>query len=147
MTKTSLYKSCYELADIAREAQALAPFLSKCPKLMLYAPMGSGKTTLSLAIMQALGHKEQGSSPSFSLVNSYALPQGQEAYHIDLYRLNSSEEALDIGIEDMLYDAHICLIEWPELIEAYLPPSYLALYLQVQDDGQRRLELYQVELG
>ncbi len=77
--------------------------------------IGAGKTTLIQRICSHFNVEDEVTSPSYSLVNEY---HGNEIiYHIDLYRLKSIEEALDIGIEEYLFSHHYCFIEWPSLIE------------------------------
>jgi tRNA threonylcarbamoyladenosine biosynthesis protein TsaE len=79
--------------------------------------MGAGKTTLIKAISQALGATGDFSSPTYSLVNEYTIAHSlKKIYHLDLYRLRSMQEALDIGIGDYLFNGDHCFIEWPGLI-------------------------------
>ena len=124
---------------------ALLASLGERRKIALYGEMGAGKTTLVRAMGQHLGVRENIASPTFSLVNqySYAAPDGTTAlfHHLDLYRLNTAQEALDIGIEDMLYDPWLCVIEWPQLVEAMLPNDAALLRIEVLDETQRRIVL------
>ncbi|MBL7943166.1 MAG: tRNA (adenosine(37)-N6)-threonylcarbamoyltransferase complex ATPase subunit type 1 TsaE [Flavobacteriales bacterium] len=83
---------------------------------LLYGEMGAGKTTFVRAVCRVLGAGEA-SSPTFSLVNEYSLPGGGRIFHLDLYRLKSLAEALDIGIEEYLAGDATLFIEWPGLIE------------------------------
>ncbi|MFM2267355.1 MAG: hypothetical protein RL757_796 [Bacteroidota bacterium] len=96
-------------------------------KILLYGEMGAGKTTFARAFAKQLGASSEAQSPTFSLVNSYFLSKngqhtggGDILHHLDLYRLKSLEEALDIGIEDILFDSNYCLIEWAQIIEPLL---------------------------
>ncbi|MEM6723375.1 MAG: tRNA (adenosine(37)-N6)-threonylcarbamoyltransferase complex ATPase subunit type 1 TsaE, partial [Bacteroidota bacterium] len=84
-------------------------------KFAFYGDLGAGKTTLIQRICQQLNSTDNVSSPTFSLVNEYDYPDGM-IFHMDLYRLNSIEEALDIGIEGYLDSGHYCFIEWPAVI-------------------------------
>ena len=119
----------YKLAELPQVAAQILPLLQAHRKWVLEAEMGAGKTTLAAAICRALGSRDEASSPTFALINRYDLPQGQWLHHLDLYRLQSTEEALALGIEDILYDQGYALIEWPGLIEAYLPAGCLRLRL------------------
>ncbi len=101
--------------------------------------MGAGKTTLIQAILNNLGIQELNGSPTYSLVNVYETAHKEVVYHFDLYRLNLPQEALDIGIEDMLYGTGRCLIEWPEIIEDLLPDETIWFNLSILDDNQNRL--------
>ncbi len=97
--------------------------------LALYGELGSGKTHLVKGIARALGiAPESVSSPTFTLVHEYTGPVGT-LYHMDLYRLKHPEEFEAIGYEDYFYGPGITVIEWPERVEAYLPPHTLSLEL------------------
>ena len=103
--------------------------------------LGAGKTTLIKALIRSLGIRSQGSSPSFSLVNLYENEQVR-VYHCDLYRLESYEEALDIGLEDYLADEDSwCFIEWPEIVEFLLPRPYQLIKLRQNKDGQHYINM------
>ena len=130
----------FGFADLQEIGQKLAPFVRKSPKVFLSGEMASGKTTLTKAIVKALGSDQEVSSPSFSLVNEFDLPEAPYILrHIDLYRLNNIEESLEIGIEDYLFDPSICIIEWPELIEPIAPENVLRLNLTVLPNNHRKL--------
>ena len=113
-------------------------------KLMLYGEMGAGKTTFTKAFCDFLGVTDSTSSPTFSIVNEYELTNGKVFRHLDLYRLKKLEEALDIGIEDMLLDDSYCFIEWAELIEPILPPNVhrLRISLSAENPNSRVIEFF-----
>ena len=98
-------------------------------------PVGAGKTTFIQAICRQLGVTEAVSSPTFALVNEYAGP----VYHLDLYRLEHIEEALDIGIEDLLYDPFYCVIEWPQIIEDLLPEDSAKIEIEISGENSRKM--------
>lgn len=107
----------------------------------LYGPMGAGKTTLIKAMVKELGAVDVGSSPTFGLVNEYHNANGDLlAYHFDFYRINSLEEALDIGLEDYFATDVYIFIEWPEKIEDLLPETYHKVSLYFIDENTRRIE-------
>lgn len=101
------------------------------------AEMGTGKTTFINVVLAAMGIKETEGSPTYSLVNVYDSPMFGRVYHMDVYRLKSEEEALDFGIEEMLYGGGICLIEWPEKIAGLLPENTIWVYIRKNDDETR----------
>lgn len=96
---------------------------------VLKGEMGAGKTALVKALVKALGLPVAVSSPTFSLVNEY-ISDANTVYHIDLYRLDNMEEALEMGIEDYLHSGKWVFIEWPELIETIIPKPYLCILLE-----------------
>jgi tRNA threonylcarbamoyladenosine biosynthesis protein TsaE len=96
--------------------------------ICLNGNLGAGKTTLTQIIARNLGVDEYVNSPSFSLMNTY---NGKYTiHHYDLYKLNSVEDVLDIGIEDYLYTEDVVIIEWAEKIEEILPDERIDIELQ-----------------
>lgn len=105
------------------------------------ADMGAGKTTFILALLRSMGIENPDGSPTYSLVNTYDSPMFGRIYHFDMYRIESEEEAYDIGIEEMLYGDATCLIEWPEKIKELLPDNVIWSYIRVNQDGSRTLTI------
>lgn len=113
----------------------------KNPRVVcLHGKMGAGKTTLVKALVAELGAADAGSSPTFALINNYASETHGTIYHLDLYRLNHAAEALDIGIEDIIYENVWCFIEWSEKVEHLLPENAAQIKIEVRDDGLRTIE-------
>ncbi|MDX2361494.1 MAG: tRNA (adenosine(37)-N6)-threonylcarbamoyltransferase complex ATPase subunit type 1 TsaE [Crocinitomicaceae bacterium] len=105
------------------------------------AEMGAGKTTFIIALLKAMGISEVDGSPTYSLVNVYDSQMFGRIYHFDLYRIENETEALDIGIEEMLYSDAICFIEWPEKIESLLPDNVIWSYIRRNEDNTRTLTI------
>lgn len=84
--------------------------------LLLKGNLGAGKTTFTQFLLKNLGSEDEVNSPTYSIVNEYNSPKGK-IYHFDLYRLKNIEEVYDIGIEEYLDNAFLCIIEWPEVYE------------------------------
>ncbi len=102
------------------------------------APMGAGKTTFITALCRALGVREDAvSSPTFAIVNEYRAASGDSIYHFDFYRLDKAEDALDIGFYEYTDSGCLCLMEWPENIEAILPEETLRVSIEVAGDESR----------
>ena len=99
----------------------------------LSGKLGSGKTTLARAIIRnACNGVGDIPSPTFNLVQSYEVFTGFEIWHLDLYRLNSIEEAMMLGLEEALIE-HCCIIEWPDLIKQMIPPHSIHIQLDFED--------------
>ena len=109
--------------------------------LLFYGQMGVGKTTLIKEICKQLGVLDTISSPTFSLVNEYQASKKEKVFHFDFYRITDEEEALDMGIEDYLYNNDWCLIEWPENIENLLPLDAVEIHLSLLNDEERNIQL------
>lgn len=84
--------------------------------LLLKGNLGAGKTTFTQFLLKTLGSKDEVSSPTYAIVNEYRSPRGK-IFHFDLYRMKSVEEVFDIGMDEYLDDAFLCIIEWPEIYE------------------------------
>ncbi|SDS04628.1 tRNA threonylcarbamoyladenosine biosynthesis protein TsaE [Polaribacter sp. KT25b] len=129
--------SLENLKEIAKEIIASA----KNKTLLFYGQMGVGKTTLIKEICKQLGVLDTISSPTFSLVNEYQTSKKDKVFHFDFYRITDEEEALDMGIEEYLYNNDWCLIEWPENIENLLPLEAVEIHLSILEDGGRNIQL------
>ena len=100
--------------------------------------MGAGKTTFIKAIGEELGVLETVNSPSFAIINEYVSDTtGETIYHFDFYRINSIQEAINIGAEDYFNSGSLCFIEWPEKVEPLLPGDTVWVDIVEQEDGSR----------
>jgi tRNA threonylcarbamoyladenosine biosynthesis protein TsaE len=99
--------------------------------------MGAGKTTFIVSLLKARGVEDIEGSPTYSLVNTYDSVAFGRINHFDLYRLNSEEEAFDIGIEELLYCGDYCFIEWPSKIENLLPENTIWVRISVNEANER----------
>jgi tRNA threonylcarbamoyladenosine biosynthesis protein TsaE len=94
--------------------------------------LGAGKTTLVQAICRGIGAGVPATSPTYALVHQYESPAGP-VYHVDCYRLRSSKEARDLGLDDILLQRVILLVEWPEHAGHMMPP--LDRYFMLSHDS------------
>lgn len=112
-----------------------------------YGEMGAGKTTFIGKLCRALGVEDDlANSPSFSIINEYRSDTTAELiYHFDLYRLENIDDALEIGVEDYFDSGALCLLEWPERIEALLPDDTVKVHITVNPDESRTLTIEKPE--
>ncbi len=129
------------LADLSRAAKLFLDTVGDGKIFAFEAEMGVGKTTFITALLKAMGIKEVDGSPTYSLVNCYESDMFGKIYHFDLYRINDEEEALDIGIEEMLYSDDVSLIEWPQKIPNLLPDHVIWSYIRRNEDNTRTLTI------
>lgn len=129
----------YNLHDIAAAAERLLKAFPGKKVYALHGGMGSGKTTLVSQMCRVLGVPGAVSSPTFPIINQYALPGGEPVFHIDLYRLSGAEEAVAAGVEEALFSGNYCFVEWPELARGILPDDAVQVYITVVSETEREL--------
>lgn len=130
-------ESTDDLPKIARN------ILSKAGDFRLFAfygNMGVGKTTIILQLIQILGVKDPGSSPTFSIVNEYRDISNKPVYHFDFYRIESVEEVYDIGYEEYFFSNAYCFMEWPEKIEELLPYETVKIFIN-EEESVRKIKV------
>jgi len=113
----------------------LAACLSESILIYLSGDLGAGKTTLTRAMLRALGISDHIKSPTFSMVECYERDK-QPLYHIDLYRLTNPEELEYLGLQDLMGTNAIIMIEWPERAGDYLPKADVHCYLSFHKEGR-----------
>ena len=129
----------YELNEIAQAAQAFIDAMDGRRIFAFYGTMGAGKTTFIRALCRALGVEDTVTSPTFAIVNEYATSEGEPIYHFDFYRIRRLSEAYDMGCEEYFQSGHLCLIEWPELVEDALPEETVRVTIETLPDGRRSI--------
>ena len=125
-----------ELSDLAatqRFGRLLAAQLQAGDVIALSGALGAGKSALARAIIQAVDPTEDDvPSPTFTLVQHYALADGTPLWHLDLYRIDDAEDAMALGLDDAFIDA-VCLIEWPDRLKKFMPKTNLSIHLYATD--------------
>lgn len=131
------------LEQLPQAAERFVELLDQGTVVAFKGDMGAGKTTFIRQLAETLGvDPEEANSPSFSIINEYRSDTTAELiYHFDLYRLESLEEAFEIGVEDYLDSGALCLIEWPDRIEDILPEDTVRVEITEQPDGTRLLTM------
>jgi tRNA threonylcarbamoyladenosine biosynthesis protein TsaE len=116
-------------------AQWLADPVNSADKALVYlhGELGAGKTTLVRGILRGLGHTGAVKSPTYTLLEPY---DAQALYHFDLYRIADSRELEFIGMDDLLAENVVKVVEWPERGGDRLPRPDVEVYLEV--DGKAR---------
>jgi ATPase, YjeE family len=109
----------------------------------LIGDLGAGKTAFAQGVGEVLGVEGPMTSPTFTLRHEYVGRDGTgvktRLVHMDLYRLQHPEEAEIIGIEDALAEDAVCLIEWPEIAEDYLPEDRLEVEILGSGESPREI--------
>ena len=131
--KTSSAEETIELG------KKIGKLLKKGDIIAMQGTLAAGKTTITKGIAAALGITETITSPTFCLISEY---QGtMPLYHMDVYRLDGTEDFINLGTDDMLYGDGVSIIEWSEKIMDELPKSTIVLKITPQDNGSRLIEI------
>lgn len=111
---------------------SLAPTLLPGDVLSLAGDLGAGKTTFVQGLAGGLGVHDRVTSPTFTLIHEY---DGRyPIVHLDVYRLDSIQEVLDLGFEELLEPGGILVVEWGEAVLPLLPRRYLEIDIRRVED-------------
>ena len=127
------------LASIDIVAEEFIAMLGTKRVVAMSGEMGAGKTTFIQALCRALGVSQTVNSPTFALINEYFTAGKESIFHFDLYRIETSEELLDIGYEDYFYSGAWCFIEWPEKAPELIPEEAIKVKINALDDESRQI--------
>jgi tRNA threonylcarbamoyladenosine biosynthesis protein TsaE len=120
----------------------LAKMLPDRGVVLLIGELGAGKTTLAQGIVEGRGTAtaEDVSSPTFTLIHEYGEPVG--VYHIDLYRLNTLDEARRLGLEDLFDQPVLVLVEWGERFPELLPDQRVEVKVSHKGEETRLVQVH-----
>lgn len=127
------------LEEIGPVAEKLLDYAGPLRVWLFEGDLGAGKTTFIKALCDKLKVEDNVSSPTFALINEYETTEGELVYHLDLYRIKSEEEALDIGILEYFETDNYCFIEWPSKIPNLIPGEHLKIEIQSLSNSKRQL--------
>ncbi|NNE31168.1 MAG: tRNA (adenosine(37)-N6)-threonylcarbamoyltransferase complex ATPase subunit type 1 TsaE [Winogradskyella sp.] len=129
----------YELEELNSVANKVLEYLNS-KVIVINGMMGAGKTTLINALIKAMNSEDVATSPTFSIVNEYRLPNDR-VYHFDFYRIETIEEAYNFGVEDYLNTDNWIFIEWAERVEELVPLDAQKIDIEILEDNKRTLKL------
>ena len=136
-----IFTAEYSLEDIEEVCRNLLPHLLG-QKVLFYAPMGAGKTTLIKNLLKNLDVEGNVQSPTFAIVNEYYSRNIKDyIYHFDLYRIENEQELTQIGFEDYLDAERMVFIEWAERLDVFKPQKALSIEIEIIDSNSRILRL------
>jgi len=124
----------------------IAHFLIPGSVVALTGTLGSGKTLLAKGIAKGLGIEEEITSPTYTIINEYKLPD-TNLYHIDAYRLNNDKEFEDIGGVDIVHSKNISVIEWSCRIANSLPLEAINISIEITGITSRLIKITGLELA
>ena len=131
----------HSVTETENVAARLAPTLSPGSCIALHGNLGAGKTQFVRGLVKGLGGDGRAvSSPTFVLLNVYPTPT-LAVYHLDAYRVGGPEDFEAIGFPELLEQGGIVVVEWPERVEALIPPTALHVHITTRSKQTRRIDL------
>ncbi len=135
MTETGAQRRIGDEEAMVRLGAEVAARCAGIHRIYLHGELGSGKTTLVRGLLRGLGFHGVVRSPTFTLIEPYELA-GRAVYHFDLYRLDDAEELEFLGAREYLEGNGLCLVEWAERGEGFLPAPDMDVIIRKVNDGR-----------
>ena len=114
----------------------------KSLKIFLFTgQVGSGKTTMIKSFTKKLSVNNNTSSPTFNIINEYKDDNKKSIYHLDLYRLKSINDLVEIGFEEYINSGNYCFIEWPEIADSFFVDKYISINISINSKNSRDIDI------
>tara|TARA_B100000683_G_C12472722_1_gene548333 strand:+ start:75 stop:494 length:420 start_codon:yes stop_codon:yes gene_type:complete len=114
----------------------------KSLKIFLFTgQVGSGKTTMIKSFTKKLSVNNNTSSPTFNIINEYKDDNKNSIYHLDLYRLKSINDLVEIGFEEYINSGNYCFIEWPEIADSFFVDKYISINISINSKNSRDIDI------
>ena len=114
----------------------------KSLKIFLFTgQVGSGKTTMIKSFSKKLSVINNTSSPTFNIINEYKDNNKKTIYHLDLYRLKSINDLVEIGFEEYINSGNYCFIEWPEIADSFFVDKYISINISINSKNSRDIDI------
>ena len=114
----------------------------KSLKIFLFnGQVGSGKTTMIKSFTKKLSVNNNTSSPTFNIINEYIDDNKKSIYHLDLYRLKSINDLVEIGFEEYINSGNYCFIEWPEIADSFFIDKYISINISINSKNSRDINI------
>ena len=144
MSKLNLEYESFKAEDTREFAKMLAKEAKEGQIYLLSGDLGTGKTAFAQGFAQGLGIEDYVNSPTFTIMQIY--DKGRlTLYHFDVYRIGDSSEMDELGYEEYFFGNGVCLIEWPSVIEEYLPNDMIRVTISKNLDKGLNYRLIEVE--
>lgn len=129
----------FKLEDIKDAAKRFLSYSVGYKIFTFTGELGSGKTTFINALCREIGVSEAVTSPTYSLIQEYTTPNEEIVYHMDFYRVNTIEEAIEAGAEEYISSGEFCMIEWPYKVNKLLPVEIVQSVITNLNGNLRKL--------
>ena len=114
----------------------------KSLKIFLFTgQVGSGRTTMIKSFTKKLSVNNNTSSPTFNIINEYKDDNKKSIYHLDLYRLKSINDLVEIGFEEYINSGNYCFIEWPEIADSFFVDKYISINISINSKNSRDIDI------
>ena len=126
----------YTLDEIESAASEIIKAFDGRKIVRFIGEMGAGKTTMIKSLCKLLGVDEEVTSPTVAILNEYE-GAGCRVFHFDFYRVKNQQEAIDLGLADYFYSGEYVFMEWPQLVDDFMPDDVVTLTIKEIDPTKR----------